>query len=576
MNHKILIILMVFIIPALLLGQINWTKRTIDDNFDGPVCVNAADIDGDNDLDVVGAADMTDEIVWWENVDAIGTTWIEHTIDDNFDRVLSIYAADIDGDDDIDIVGASYMAHDIAWWENADDTGYTWVRHDVDLNFIATAAVYSADVDGDGDLDILGAATIGDEIAWWENVDTIGTVWSKHSVDSTYDNARAVCAEDIDGDGDIDILGAATNDDDVTWWENADTSGTTWMEHTIDDGLDGAFTVYAADIDGDEDIDVIAAACIEDGVYWWENADDTGETWIPHTVDANFDYVWQVYAADIDDDDDLDILGAASGSDEIAWWENADTSGTTWIEHVIDSTLTTPRYVYAADIDGDGDIDVIGTDNALDDVYWYESNLLDIHDVAPVSIDIPSQISEDTSLNPQATVKNMGSRTETFPVRCTIEPGGYTKTQTINDLASGDSVQVTFTTQFTFESGLYTVTVFTMLGSDEIPANDTLEKVIEATGIAEQGSAVPESFRLSVSTISTRNATIELAIPVTTKIELVVYDAAGRLSQTITNRTLSAGVHTINAQLNLVPGVYFYSMKTLSGENIIKKFLIVE
>ena len=30
----------------------------------------------------------------------------------------------------------------------------------------------------------------------------------------------------------------------------------------------------------------------------------------------------QVYATDVDNDGDVDVLGAASGADDIAWWEN--------------------------------------------------------------------------------------------------------------------------------------------------------------------------------------------------------------------------------------------------------------
>ncbi|NQU05052.1 MAG: hypothetical protein HQ568_03090, partial [Calditrichaeota bacterium] len=42
----------------------------------------------------------------------------EHTIAGNFDRAVSVYAEDIDGDGDMDVLGASPSAGDITWWES--------------------------------------------------------------------------------------------------------------------------------------------------------------------------------------------------------------------------------------------------------------------------------------------------------------------------------------------------------------------------------------------------------------------------------------------------------------------------
>ena len=44
--------------------------------------------------------------------------------------------------------------------------------------------------------------------------------WTKHTVDWAFDGAYSVYAADVDGDGDMDILGAASNADDITWWES--------------------------------------------------------------------------------------------------------------------------------------------------------------------------------------------------------------------------------------------------------------------------------------------------------------------------------------------------------------------
>ena len=76
-------------------------------------------------------------------------------------------------------------------------------------------------MDGDGDVDILGAATTDDDISWWENDGTPNNSdWTEHSIDASFDDAQHVSAADVDSDGDLDILGVARTGDEITWWES--------------------------------------------------------------------------------------------------------------------------------------------------------------------------------------------------------------------------------------------------------------------------------------------------------------------------------------------------------------------
>ena len=348
-------------------------KHLVDGNFNGPWCVYAADVDGDDDMDILGAAQWDDDITWWENLDGSGTSWTEHTVDGNFDSAYCVYAADVDGDDDIDVLGAARLGDEIAWWENLDGSGTSWTKNTVDGNFAGAISVYAADVDGDNDMDVLGAAYYAGDISWWENLDGSGTSWTEHTVDGDFSSARCVYAADVDGDDDIDVLGAAENvsvADDITWWENLDGSGTSWTDHTVDGNFPGALSVYAADVDGDDDMDVLGAAWVAADITWWENTDGSGTYWTRHTVDGNFDGATHVYAADVDGDGDRDVLGA--NLKEITWWENLDGSGTTWTEHTVDGDFDGANHVYAADVDGDDDMDVLGTAGSTDDIAWWE------------------------------------------------------------------------------------------------------------------------------------------------------------------------------------------------------------
>jgi len=356
--------------------------HTIDGAFDFAVSVHAADMDGDGDVDVLGAALLDDDIAWWENLNGAGTSWTAHTIDGSFEGAVSVYAADMDGDGDLDALGAAYVADDITWWENLTGAGTSWTTHTIDGFFDGAVSVDAADVDGDGDLDVLGTAEFDDDIAWWENLNGAGTSWTAHTIDGSFDGAFSVDAADMDGDGDLDVLGAAADADDITWWENLNGAGTSWTAHTLDGFFDGAVSVDAADVDGDGDLDVLGAAQLANDITWWENLNGAGTSWTAHMIDGSFDGAFSVDAADMDGDGDLDVLGTGVAED-IRWWENLNGAGISWTAHTIDGSFDGARSVDAADVDGDGDLDVLGAASFADDIVWFENKTIHRNAIFP-------------------------------------------------------------------------------------------------------------------------------------------------------------------------------------------------
>ena len=136
----------------------------------------------------------------------------------------------------------------------------------VDLEDLPDRPNGSTDTDTDTDTDV------DTDIDTDTDTDTdCDPAWTEHTVDGAFSHAQSVYSADVDGDGDMDVLGAAHEDDDITWWENTAGDGTAWTERTVDGAFDGAWSVYAADVDGDGDMDVLGAAQIAGDITWWES-----------------------------------------------------------------------------------------------------------------------------------------------------------------------------------------------------------------------------------------------------------------------------------------------------------------
>jgi len=356
---------------------------------DGALSVYTADLDGDGDMDVLSASIEDDKIAWYENTDGQGTFGDQQVITVLADGALSVYTADLDSDGDMDVLSASFEDDKIAWYENTDGQGTFGDQQVITVLADGASSVYAADLDNDGDMDVLSASSYDDKIAWYENTDGQGTFGDQQVITVIADRARSVYAADLDNDGNMDVLSASYYDDKIAWYENTDGQGTFGDQQVITVIADGARSVYAADLDNDGNMDVLSASSFDDKIAWYENTDGQGTFGDQQVITVIADGANSVYAADLDNDGDMDVLSASSYDHKIAWYENTDGQGTFGDQQVITVLADWARSVYAADLDSDGDMDVLSATYSAtyndDKIAWYPNLLIDTYIETPVT-----------------------------------------------------------------------------------------------------------------------------------------------------------------------------------------------
>ncbi len=293
--------------------------------------------------------------------------------------IRSVYSIDLDGDGDNDVLAGSATAGDGArWYENDGSGNFTTPASSLIFAGDGAQSVYSIDLDNDGDNDVLVGASNSNEVSWYENDGSGSFTTPATSLISILGNSiRSIYSIDLDKDGDNDILVGSFTDDAVRWYEN-DGSGTftTPASSLISTAGDGVASVYSIDLDKDGDNDVLAGSSNDDAVRWYEN-DGSGTFTTPVTslISTAGDGVASVYSIDLDGDGDNDVLAGSSNDDEVRWYEN-DGSGTftTPVTSLISTAGDGVASVYSIDLDRDGDNDVLAGSLDDDEVRWYEND----------------------------------------------------------------------------------------------------------------------------------------------------------------------------------------------------------
>jgi hypothetical protein len=352
-------------------AQVTFSPQNIvSDTATSASSVFTADFDNDGDMDILSSSFGNDKVCWYENTNGQGLFSNEYIISTTDMNVRSVYAADMDNDGDMDVLTASFDDHKIRYYENTGTGNFAGATI-LSNSCLGAVSVKAAYIDGDNLIDVISASYSNNTISWFQNLGN-GDFSTENLISTSAYHAECVEFADLNNDGFTDIISASAGDDKIAWYENVDGTGNFSNEIIISTNADYAISVDAADMDSDGYIDLVSTSKNDNKIAWYKNTNGAGnfsdEIIISNTANQP---KWS-HICDLDGDSEMDVLVGSKLNSSVVWFNNTG-SGSFSEELVISSEANNISKVFSCDLDNDTDLDVLSSSVDDNKIAWYEN-----------------------------------------------------------------------------------------------------------------------------------------------------------------------------------------------------------
>ncbi|MBU1699046.1 MAG: T9SS type A sorting domain-containing protein [Candidatus Eisenbacteria bacterium] len=505
------------------------------------------DFDHDGDMDIFGTTDTAAKVILWINQGTHPVTWVEQIIDDDFEGGTAVHPADFDMDGDIDLVGtAQTPGNKLAWWRNDGGDPIVWTKFIIDYSLWVPCNVFVADLDGDEDPDVISTSWTSQFIGWWRNDGGDPIVWTRLMIGPGFSGAHSAFGGDVDNDGDIDVVGTAANHNEVSLFFNEGGDPIVWSEQLISNTMTGCRYATFGDIDNDGLLDIVAAAW--DGqLHWWKNGGDDPITWTLNGIDVECYGGHYTYIADIDGDGFLDVVAVGALVNAIYWYQNSGTESVTWTKHILTETYPSALTAFPADVDGDGSLEIIGSAHTSGEINWWK--VTEFKPAGELQSSVLDLYSDPLAADIDWTIKEPAGTDLSFQVRSSDDPGDLGDWSAA--ISSPGDLTEMMDRYFQYKVLLQTTDPALSPVLEDFSIHWDLPADVRG-----ENSSRSDSIQWHVPNPLRARSPIDVTILKDQSLRLDIIDARGRLQKTMADRSFRAGRHQIQLP-KLASGVYF-------------------
>jgi hypothetical protein len=357
------------------------TRQVVTQALDQPQVVHTDSLGNDGDLDVLTAALEGTAVAWSENTLSADTKDFQapKPIDAAIDGAVDLHSADLSGNGTVDVLAASLRDDLVAWYENKGDGTFS-EKQTLSADLDGASAVRAADFDQDGDMDVVAGAVLAKKVVWYEN-EGGGEFRDGVPIATDVQGLETIHISDLDQDEVPDVLVVAYQDSTINRYEPKDPSADSLQfaeRPAVGTNLEEPIDVHTADLSQDGTQDLLAGTVGTESLYLFENRidrDTLGAFGEKQMLARGVRTVEDIDTGDLDGDGDEDVFAAAFGSGTVVWVENKG-KGTFAPPRPIATDVPNVISIDVADVDADGDLDVLTASQANNTIGWYENQLV--------------------------------------------------------------------------------------------------------------------------------------------------------------------------------------------------------
>jgi hypothetical protein len=342
----------------------------------GPVSIAVGDINGDGkpDLVVANGDQFADTVSVLLNTTPTGAATPTFAAQQTFATGLnpqSVVLGDVNGDGKLDILVAN-LDNTVSVLLNTTPPGASTPTFADQQTFpTGRTPQYAtlADVNGDGQLDIIAANTSPDgTVSVLLNTTTPGSFTASFAPRQSIATGAPlfVAVGDLNGDGKPDIVAPNTNANTVTVLLNTTPTGAPILSFTQQTfATDSPTAVALGDVNGDGKLDIVVANVSSNTVSVFLNMTPAGALLATFAAQQTFAagaFALSVALADVNDDGKPDIVVANTNDSTVSVLRNTTPPGASTASFATQQTFATgarPRALAVGDVNGDGQPDVL-------------------------------------------------------------------------------------------------------------------------------------------------------------------------------------------------------------------------